>query len=431
MASIVKEAKYIKSDYKNNNNKFWYIYMFDDNSVMTEYGRVGKNPQSKTKNFYSSYEAEKYFNKKCKEKERSGRNGEIAYRPLDVVADTGEVSIAGNLNNIAEKQIEHDQDTLDLIRYLVKVNVHNIVSNTKISYNKESGLFSTPCGIVTSATISEARSILNKIYDNMKKGSIHTQRYGDLINNYLMLIPQDIGMKRFDPAVLYKDEEDIRKQNGILDSLEASFNSVVSGNIVDSETEVEEPVVFQTKLVKVSDKNIIDSIKYKYENTKKSMHSCSHLKVKNVYEVEIKDMKEKFEKAKNKINNVKELWHGTRASNLLSIMKGGLIIPSSNASHCTGRLFGDGIYFASDSSKSLNYSYGYWSGGNYDKNCFMFLADVAMGKSYTPKGSYERFPKRGYNSTWAKSKVSGVMNDEFIVYDVSQCNLKYLVEFSD
>ena len=42
MATIVREERYIKSDYKNNNNKFWYIRQFDDHSVTTEFGRVGK-----------------------------------------------------------------------------------------------------------------------------------------------------------------------------------------------------------------------------------------------------------------------------------------------------------------------------------------------------------------------------------------------------
>jgi poly [ADP-ribose] polymerase len=62
-------------------------------------------------------------------------------------------------------------------------------------------------------------------------------------------------------------------------------------------------------------------------------------------------------------------------------------------------------------------------------SCFLFIADVAIGKYYTPKSSGERLPKNGFDSTWAKAGYSGVANDEVIVYTTDQCNLKYLVEF--
>ncbi len=60
----------------------------------------------------------------------------------------------------------------------------------------------------------------------------------------------------------------------------------------------------------------------------------------------------------------------------------------------------------------------------------MFLADVAMGKIFIPKSySDGPFPKKGYDSVFAKAGVSGVYNNEMIVYRTDQCNLVYLVEF--
>jgi hypothetical protein len=44
MSTLVREAKYIKADFGKNNNKFWYIREYDDATVETEYGRVGKTP---------------------------------------------------------------------------------------------------------------------------------------------------------------------------------------------------------------------------------------------------------------------------------------------------------------------------------------------------------------------------------------------------
>ena len=91
-------------------------------------------------------------------------------------------------------------------------------------------------------------------------------------------------------------------------------------------------------------------------------------------------------------------------------------------------MYGLGTYTAPGSSKALNYSYGYWS-GTKNNRCFMFLVDVICGKVYTPRSYNETFPKPGYDSTWAKSNVSGVMNDEVIVYQDDRCNPTYLLEF--
>ena len=158
------------------------------------------------------------------------------------------------------------------------------------------------------------------------------------------------------------------------------------------------------------------------------MHTSYNLRVKNVYSVTIGNMKNAWDNDGAQMSNIKELWHGTRAANLLSILKGGLIIPKSSAGHVTGRLFGDGLYFSDQSTKSLNYSQGYWSGSR-DNHCFMFLANVAMGKEYIPNGHGGPWPRKGYDSTYAIGGKSGVMNNEMIVYRTSQCNLKYLVEF--
>jgi poly [ADP-ribose] polymerase len=139
-------------------------------------------------------------------------------------------------------------------------------------------------------------------------------------------------------------------------------------------------------------------------------------------------MAESFEKDGVKKNPVWELWHGTRAANLLSILKCGLVIPPANAAHCTGRMFGAGAYFSDQSTKALNYAYGYW-GGQKDNNAFMFIADVGMGKYHTPRGPIRNKPA-GFDSVYAVGGKSGVMNNEMIIPKVSMCNLKRLIEFS-
>ena len=152
------------------------------------------------------------------------------------------------------------------------------------------------------------------------------------------------------------------------------------------------------------------------------------MKVNKVYDVDINVMHKRFTDKGSVVGNVQELWHGTQASNLLSILKTGFIIPPSNASHCTGRMFGNGIYFSNQSTKSLNYAYGYWSNRRQSR-CFMFLCEVAMGRSYVPKSSFRNDIPKDYDSCWAKPSHSGVRNHEMIVYKAYQVNPTFLIEF--
>ena len=134
MSTLLREAKYIKSDVAKNNNKFWYIYEYNDGSVETHWGRVGDAGQKKIKPFGSQTAASNFFDKKCKEKERAGRNGEIAYRPLNVIDGSGGVAQVTTktvtdtkVKEIAKKQIRTNNPTVKkLIEYLSKVNAHNI-----------------------------------------------------------------------------------------------------------------------------------------------------------------------------------------------------------------------------------------------------------------------------------------------------------------
>lgn len=135
--------------------------------------------------------------------------------------------------------------------------------------------------------------------------------------------------------------------------------------------------------------------------------------------------------------NVWLCWHGTRSANLAGITTRGLMVRPSGAIH-TGSMFGDGKYFAWQSTKSLNYTDGgYWTGGRAHKDSrFMFLLDVAMGKMHIASGpSFYKGPPKGCHSVYGKANRSGVYNDEMITYDFkkqdTQSSIRYLLEISD
>jgi len=414
----------IKADSDVNSNKFWEAIIHDNGTVDCRWGRVGADGQKKS---FSGGDA--YVEKKVREKTKEGYREARVVSGVDSVKSTPVTN--GRLESIAKSQIKHsDSEVEKLISYLVKVNAHQITTQSggKLNVNLSSGQVTTPLGVVTKDAITEARSKLILIGDSNEKNNRSNKGSKAVVEDYLMLIPQDIGRGRGWADTLWTANDDIKAQNDLLDSLEATIQAISTTPQNAKPNEPDEKV-FNVKLSVVKDQAQMDRIEKLHQSTRQSMHASHHLNIKKVFTVDISTMKDSFDSYGAKLTNIMELWHGTKTSNLLSILKSGLIIPKAHSSIVTGRMFGDGVYFSDQSTKSLNYAYGYWSGGGVDNNCFMFLANVAMGKYYVPSGSFSGCCKNGYESTWAQTHKSGVANNEMIVYQLNQCNLNYLVEF--
>lgn len=439
MATVVQKINLVKSDLKQNNNKFWRGTLYDNGDVLCEWGRVGDAGQSKT---FPGAGVE-FLMKKVNEKKRDGRNGEIAYREREFI-DGGPAASSKQptaatvqkheLKAIAKQQIKYNNPTVaKLIEYFTDVNAHQITKATggKVTYNYDSGMFQTPLGLVTQDSIDEASKILDQVGDLVVKGQ-YTAALGNLTNDYMMLVPQDIGHKRLEIRDFWSDLQKVQNQKGILDALQASLVTATKTPVKTTDKVSDKPVeqVFDVQIDLVEDGKVIDRLRKLYEKTRQSMHSCYGLNVKKAYTVAINTVNSAFEQDGAKMTNIWDLWHGTRSSNVLSILKGGLIIPPQSSPHVCGRMFGNGVYASDQSTKALNYAYGYWGGGSKDNNCFMFLLKMAMGKFFVPTGSFSGNVRPGYDSTFAKGSQSGVSNNEMIVYRTSQVKLDYLIEFS-
>jgi poly [ADP-ribose] polymerase len=434
-ATVVEHRKFSCTKLGNNNNKYWNVTLYDNGDVMSEWGRQGKTKQSKT----WPGVGRSFMEKKIAEKDKKG------YHENKVVEGTGSLKVSAHkvanneLKDIAGKQIKSKNPVVaKLIDFLVKVNAHAILKATggQIQYDTSTASFKTTQGIVIPSQVSRARDLLVDIYDSVKDGVYSGYDFEDKLNEYLSLIPRDFGMKRMSPRDILPDTAAIQKENDILDGLDSSFAGLQTKTAKKKTTKKKKtaPKLFEVEMDIITDKKILSHVKHLYQSTRKSMHQSNNLSVQTVYAIKIANMKKAFENYGASLPNVWQLWHGTKASNLLSIMKGGLIIPSSSSGHVTGRMYGDGIYFSDISTKALNYATNYWGGGGSTDRTFMFLADVAMGKYHIAKSSWSGYPKKGSDSTWAKGRDkggvnSGVINDEMIVYRLDQCNLVYLVEF--
>ena len=418
MANVTKEARYILTDLENNNNKFWTIRLFDDSTCETQWGRVGENGQSKS---FADQARRSSTASAAKKRARA------ISRPRRWA--TGSAASLWKTTNWPMSPKTRSPPTARKLWpssriWPARMSTASCRHDHAVRYQPRHVLHAA--GHRHHDAIVDARALLTDI-----GAYVHAQDYGNKcllhnLNDYLMLVPQNIGRGKPDPRILYPNLEAVQAQNNILDSLEASLQTILAAPKYPDEAVP--PKMFEARLNLVNDGVEIDRIRGKYRATLQATHACAHLDVKRVFSIEIGAMRRAFEAEGRKIGGVQELWHGTKASNVLSILKSGFYIPPTNAPYVTGRLFGNGVYFANSSTKSLNYAYGYWD-GKRDNNCFMFLCDVAMGSHYTPKYG-EALPKPGFDSTWAKAGESGVQNDELIVYNTNQIEPRFLIEFS-
>ena len=424
MATLTKKITLIFSDSGTadgvQHNKVWYGELYDSGDVITKWGRVGYDLQSKE--FPGAGEG--FLLKKEAEKIKKG------YTPAKIVdsattAGATATVAKGSLHEIAKSQIlkSSGHPVLDkLIERLVKSNVHKITSSTNITLNDATGLFQTPLGIVTPDAIIEARSILADTVPLVKGGRYNAQ-LDTLVGKYLRLIPQNIGM-RFNVRAILPDVTAIQKQNDVLDALEASYQAITTPKSDAGKSGTSKPVeqVFAVDL-DVETGNDASRLERWFESSKKSQHGYDRIKVRNVFKVKLHDMATAYVN-----DNSKEVFHGTSEANCLSILKSGLRVSPPATAAIAGKMWGNGVYGAINSSKSLGYTYGRWGQGGGESG-WLFICQFALGKVHYPKGygNCSR-PPAGHDSVWATVANTGLNHDELIVYANNRVNITHLLE---
>lgn len=390
----------------------------NDGSFLAQWGRVGNTLQSKHYSLGSVTLARDKFERTKRQKLRKG------YTEAPILQDSSTKTRAISpeaLEAIAAKQIQHGRDprSKELIRYLVNQNIHQITSQTDITYNSATGGFKTPLGVVTPQAIAEARQYLSQIAATRNSNSYKLRQ---LLSKYLRLIPQNLGHKLNETQ--FSNLSEIQRQYEILNALDAAIT------VNKTNQQVFECAISRIPGSTRQGKQIFRGINQLYQSTINPNHLAAKYRLRRVYELDISSMKQAFSIKSQVIGNIKPHWHGTKASNLLSILKQGLIIPPANAIQCTGRMFGNGIYGSEQSTKALNYATNYWHPSEEnEERVFMLLCDFAMGKEYYPQSYSRNFPIQGYDSTYVAPGKANTINQESIVYNTDQVNIKYLCEF--
>jgi poly [ADP-ribose] polymerase len=473
---VTKRVTLNFTDIVNNNNKYYNLEVQVAKSgearIYTAYGRVGGTAAKEYRVCSGQSQAELEADKIIKSKTKKGY-AEVKLVKADVGSEIGKSKIEANTLTIEAakkagvKVEEEDNSKLhpevrDLVRTWFGVTQEFIELNLDTK--------KCPLGQLSLDQITKGKDILEearKIVHNNKPDVIELNK---LTNLYYSNIPHNFGYGRINADVLrLDDDQKIDKAFDILDvfgdakavqgviskrSNVDSQYSTLNSNIkyldpADPTWKWLDKMVHETragnhqslgklkthKIYKLSrngeDKNFLANAEKIAKQCGKHQPSETYAKLVKERPDVPKELQELYKRA-----NVCPGWHGTRRANMIGITTKGLLIRPSGVVHA-GSMYGDAIYFATNSTKSMNYCDvrgSYWAAGT-NKTAYLFLADVAYGNYKMATGAqfYTKKNISPAHSVFARAGLSGVMNDEIMVYNATgseqQHILRYIIEF--
>ncbi|CAJ0936325.1 unnamed protein product, partial [Mesorhabditis belari] len=316
-----------------------------------------------------------------------------------------------------------------------------------------------PLGKLSKSQITKAYTVLQELLELISgKGAARKDEILDASNRFYTIIPHNTQLKMLDnPSV-------IKKKTAMLDSLLEIIEAfaMVKNNPNDEEENAErDPVDVNYEKLKTK-MTVLDKSSAEYKmlvDYAKKTHGQTHKQLKvdiiDIIKIEREGEEAKFKK---QVGNRMLLWHGSGTPNYGGILSQGLRIAPPEAP-VSGYMFGKGVYFADMFSKSANYCRAHNGEG------LLLLADVALGKikeepvsiTHTaatmtknktnscrgiggtiPDPSTHVNDASGYvipvgkpiareTTRDGKPQMPSLLYNEYIVYDVDQICLRYLV----
>lgn len=397
-------------------NKFYNMYEQGDDTFVAEWGRVDSTSSSK------SYPISKWDTTLRNKTKKGYKDVTHLFEQASEESDSGE--IADIQNAVVKKLMDQLQ----------------AYANNSVQQN-----YTVSSRAVTQAMVDDAQSTvtklkqlitldgdvepinelllelyhiiprrMNNVHDCLLSGTtIDTQSMLESAEK-LMVDEQDTLDVMAGQVIINKQEEDAKEDTN---------NEDTTQDILD---------IMGIRLEEASDSDI---------TTVKDLLGPNANQFRKAYKVVNKSTQASFDanlsKADNK--NIELFWHGSRNQNWLNILSTGLMIRPSGAIH-TGSMFGDGIYFADKAQKSIGYTSlrgSYWASGG-DNTAYLALFSVHVGEQKHIKHhdrscynlSKDVLSTDNYDSVFAHGGAD-LRNNEYIVYDASQCTVSFLVEISN
>ena len=347
------------------------------------WGRVGYSGQTNLQIFSTADDAINVFTQKFSDKtfnewepkihsKFKSVSGKYTLLPVESLTETCEDN-AGKPAEIATVKYEEsklEQSLFELIQLI----------SSRETFERElriAGIDLTrmPLGRISTKMIKDGYSILQKIEKQLYGGKERSLLI-DLSNKFYTLIPHNFGFSKgvnyvIDSPSVLKEKIDlletlsqVRESTDEIEKL-AQRREIVRANPVDEKYELLGYTV--STVARGSDE--FDMIELYKSRTQGPTHACN-TRIRNVFKLSKRSGKLASRKLKN---NRQLLWHGSRLTNWHSILSHGLKIAPPEAPH-TGFMFDKGIYTADCFSKSAQYCY-----GSIGQRGLMVLCEVSLG----------------------------------------------------
>ena len=392
----------------NNNNKY-YKLIPDGDYFNVEFGRIGATCQ-KARYPMSDWD------KKYKEKVKKGYVDQT-----DLMADL-----------IQEVKPKTEKEYRDIESKAIQMIVDKLQDMAKKSIQKN---YKVGAAEVTQAMCDKAQSKIDEI--NLSLDKMTVKKFNDELLVLFGIIPRKMANVN-DYLCNSKDDfvKIMQREQDTLDVMKGQVVQHIATTTDDEEPAGEEPK--QTILEALGLE--FSEITKEEEEHIKDLLGESRSKFRRAWKVTNLKTQKRFDDfvKKEKIKEIKELWHGSRNENWWSIVQTGLVLRPCNVV-ISGKMFGIGTYFAPKAQKSIGYTSlqgSYWAGGR-ESTAYMAVMKVAYGKPYDVHSfdskyynfNYERLQeaKKGANCLHAHAG-SMLRNDEIVIYKEEQCTIEYLVE---
>ncbi|KAJ3386583.1 Poly [ADP-ribose] polymerase 2 [Lobulomyces angularis] len=476
----IYDAMLNQTEIDKNNNKFYIIQVLKSDDAekyycWTRWGRVGVNGQNKLEVFDNSQQSISAFERKFKDKTKNSwenrenfekvkgkyfliERGKIFIEQLsdEIVVDYSDDNVEEDPNNQKKTEETKIPDSkLDVkIQNLMKM-IFNVdlmkEAMVEVGYDANK----MPLGKLSKDTILKGYSTLKEISEELNKGVTNSHTIKELSSKFYTIIPHAFGMSRPPPI------NTVQLLKSKLEMLEALGEMKTSMDLIkdisDSGGEMVNPLDLKysslkcfLKPVPKDDKIykiILDYVKHSHAET----HDAYNLVVEEVFDMKRDGEDERFLKLQNR----KLLWHGSRLTNYCGIISQGLRIAPPEAP-VTGYMFGKGVYFADMVSKSANYCFT----NKKNNEGLMLLCEVSLGDEYLLRQSdyyadknskkHHKNSTKGCGATFPDPEGDILLDDgltvpfgptkkdltpggallynEYIVYDVSQIRMRYLIK---
>uniref|UniRef100_A0A8B9S681 Poly [ADP-ribose] polymerase n=1 Tax=Apteryx owenii TaxID=8824 RepID=A0A8B9S681_APTOW len=453
-----------------NNNKFYIIQLIEHGgaySTWNRWGRVGEVGQSKLVPFTSLEAAKKDFEKKFREKTKNNwaaRENFVAqpgkYTLIEVQPGAGqevEVSLKVRVRDISKRRVlpcTLDKATQDLVSLIFSNDMFRDAMQTmNIDVKK------MPLGKLSKQQIAKGFEALEELEVALRAQPARATHLEELSSRFYTIIPHNFGRAR--PPPINSHDLLRAKKDMLLVLADIEVAQSLQAQKVKEEEEEEEEVphpLDQDYALLCCQLSLLDTASREYKV--QLMLQCPlglerPCRILNIWEV-VREGEDELFKAHNHLEHRRLLWHGTNVAVIAAILKSGLrIMP-----HSGGRV-GKGIYFASETSKSGARGAGAM-GCTSQRVGIMLLNEVALGKTYriTQDDPTLCRPPAGYDSVLACGRTepdpaqdeevlldgrkvlvcqgkpipmpaykdSSFSQSEYLIYQESQCRIRYLIQ---